>query len=274
MILTNSLKEAEAVAVGIGNEFLVNKEEAVADNEVFKAYKTSGIENVLDDLSKEYVINSIYYHELKSGNNTYINDRIQAYNKIAEALLGVNYFVITTCNDGLIYYSELDKLKIAAPCGSILRVQKECDCQDEGEYMVMSATDHLEHVYEVLDNMKDNFSIIKMKEIVLKCKSCGREMDFNVHGKENYNESGYMEGWKNYTMWLQRTLNRKFALLELGVNFEVPTVIRWPFEKIAMLNNKAMLYRVNGKFPQFPMEIGDKGISINEDSYEYVMKNF
>lgn len=274
MILTNSLKEAEAVAVGIGNEFSVNKLDAVAENEVYKAYKLSGIEDVLDDKMVQYVINSIYYHELKSGDNAYINERIQAYNKIAEALLGVNYFVITTSNDGLIYYSELDNMKIAAPCGDVLRLQKECDCQDEGEYMVVSAKEQLEHIYNVMLGMKEDFSIVKLKEAIPKCRRCNKEFDFNIYGKDNYNESGYMDGWKNYTMWLQRTLNRKFVLLELGVDFSVPTVIRWPFEKIALLNNKAMLYRVNGKFPQLPMEMGDKGVSINEDSYEYVMKNF
>ena len=46
------------------------------------------------------------------------------------------------------------------------------------------------------------------------------------------------ENWKSYTLWLSCTLNRNTVLLELGENYKDPSLIRWPFEKTAMLNNK------------------------------------
>ena len=51
------------------------------------------------------------------------------------------------------------------------------------------------------------------------------------------------EAWKHYTLWLSCTLNRNTVLLELGENYKDPSLIRWPFEKTAMLNNKAYLFR-------------------------------
>lgn len=270
MILTECLKEAEAVAVGIGNEFLADKKAAVSGNDVYKNYISCGVESVLDNYTNEFIINSIFYHEITEGKNTYINERLKAYDKLAGVLTGINHFIITTCNDGLINFSSLDKTKIVAPCGSILQLQKECECADG----IIRAEGYYEKLYEALEKMGENISLTQIKELMPKCEECNEKTGFNIYGTDNYNEAGYMEGWKNYTMWLQRTLNRKFALLELGVDFLVPTVIRWPFEKIAMLNNKAMLYRVNGKFPQLPSDIGEKGIAINEDSYGYVLKNF
>lgn len=76
--------------------------------------------------------------------------------------------------------------------------------------------------------------------------------------------------WNDYTMWLQHTLNKNLLLIELGVGFGAPTVIRWPFEKVTMLNNKAFLYRVNEKFPQLSEEIKGKGKSIKASVGEFI----
>ena len=70
--------------------------------------------------------------------------------------------------------------------------------------------------------------------------------------------------WNEYTKWLQQTLNKDLLIIELGVGFDKPTLVRWPFEKIAQINHKAFLYRVNEKFPQLPEEIGEKGVSVKE----------
>lgn len=59
------------------------------------------------------------------------------------------------------------------------------------------------------------------------------------------------ENWKSYTLWLSCTLNRNTVLLELGENYKDPSLIRWPFEKTAMLNNKAYLFRVHKIFRRF-----------------------
>lgn len=81
-------------------------------------------------------------------------------------------------------------------------------------------------------------------------------LDEEVSKEENEKQ------WNEYTKWLQQTLNKDLLILELGVGFDMPTLVRWPFEKIAMLNNKAFLYRVNENFPQLPDDIGKKGVSV------------
>lgn len=78
------------------------------------------------------------------------------------------------------------------------------------------------------------------------------------------------EDWNNYTKWLQLTLNKNLLIIELDVGFEVPTVIRWPFEKIAMLNNKAYMYRINDKFYQMPEENNGKGIGVKSTVCDFL----
>ena len=71
-------------------------------------------------------------------------------------------------------------------------------------------------------------------------------------------------------MWLSCTLNRNTVLLELGENYKDPSLIRWPFEKTAMLNNKAYLFRVHKIFSQVPEELSGKSCPVAEVSFKLV----
>lgn len=71
--------------------------------------------------------------------------------------------------------------------------------------------------------------------------------------------------WEKYLHWLSFTLNQKLCVLELGVGFKNPDVIRFPFEKVAYFNQKSRYIRMNEKFPQLSAEIADRGISIKEN---------
>ena len=59
------------------------------------------------------------------------------------------------------------------------------------------------------------------------------------------------ENWKSYTLWLSCTLNRNTVLLGIGRIIKIPSLIRWPFEKTAMLLNTAYLFRVHKIFRRF-----------------------
>ena len=67
-------------------------------------------------------------------------------------------------------------------------------------------------------------------------------------------------------------MNRRLCILELGVGFQYPQVIRWPFEKIAMYNQKAHLIRVSAKFPQLAEELSQKGVSVPEHPVQFLLK--
>ena len=83
-------------------------------------------------------------------------------------------------------------------------------------------------------------------------------------------ENGYQEKWELYNKWLSGTLNRKIVMLELGENFNIPTVIRWPFEKIATINKKSLLIRVNKKFPMLVPDIANTAVSFDITSKEFI----
>lgn len=78
------------------------------------------------------------------------------------------------------------------------------------------------------------------------------------------------EAWDRYMKWISYTLNRRLLVLELGEGFLNPAVMRWPFERIVMINQKAELLRVGENFSQIPEEIKDKGISCSLSALSFI----
>ena len=80
------------------------------------------------------------------------------------------------------------------------------------------------------------------------------------------------ENWKDYMKWLSFTLNRQLLVLELGVGFANPMVIRFPFEKTVFLNQKSKMYRVHPTLPQVTAEIGERGTAVQANPLDLFME--
>ena len=175
---------------------------------------------------------------------------LNAYNRLYELVKDKDYFVVTTCMDDRIYDSNFPAEKITAPCGTWRYLQ----CSD-------CCTDELLPVSEMM--------VQESKPIY--CPNCGKEVVFNQVTCDKYNETGYMAQWVEYRNWLQKTINRKVCILELGVGMKYPTIIRWPFEKIAFCNQKASFVRVHRTLYQLSEELHGKGNSIEADPIDFLL---
>ena len=80
------------------------------------------------------------------------------------------------------------------------------------------------------------------------------------------------QNWQDYMKWLSFTLNRQLLVLEFGVGFENPMLIRFPFEKIAFYNQKATFFRIHSKLYQLTEELKDKGKSIQDNPVDFLLK--
>lgn len=170
----------------------------------------------------------------------------ESYERLAALVGGKDYFIVTMATDGEIFRSKLDQKRITAPCGNIRWRQCSAAC-----------TKDIWEEGEVPDGL---------------CPHCGAALTANTLEAENYIEEGYLPQWKAYTAWLATTLNRKLTVLELGVGFTLPSVIRWPFEKTVYFNKKSRMYRINEKFAQKTEEIGARMVSVEENSVEFLRK--
>ncbi len=186
---------------------------------------------------------------------------IKALKELKEVLTGKNYFVITTCTNNILLEAGLPKERMVAPCGNL--EVKQCSKACQGSLQQLTA----EEKRYIRENC-DGDEVLQLGV----CPSCGEPMTLNNVYASEYDEEGYLGDWKMYTKWLQGTLNKNLCVLELGVDLTFPNIIRWPFEKVAFYNQKALFIRVNEKLYHMSEELKDKGIAVNKKSIDWLLE--
>lgn len=190
-------------------------------------------------------------------------DALQALNKLAGLLDKKNYFAVSVCMNDIARKSELQHDRVVQPCGSV--AQKQCVNRCEEGLLALS-----EQESKALTEMLPCDDLLEMN--LGNCPKCGSKLVLNTVYTENYDENGYLKDWSRYTKWLQGTLNKKLCILELGVDLTYPSIIRWPFEKVAFYNNKANFIRVNERLYHMSEEIKDKGISVPKNAVQWLLE--
>lgn len=251
--LRKIVEDSECVLIGIGREFAYN----ALNQELMKIFSEKKNAEGLEK-EAEWLLPFIKSYSCIHGKSEEI---LKAYDNLYQLIKGKNYFVVTLNEDEQIGKSNLDKEKITAPCGSVYRLQCCCGCEES----IIDATTVVEEVISKLKQPEETISEIT-KPV---CGKCGKELVFNTVEAENYLESGYMKSWEKYRKWLTGTLNRKVCLLELGADFKYPSIIRWAFEKVAFINEKAVFIRINGEYPQLAEELKGKAYSYHKNSVEF-----
>lgn len=147
---------------------------------------------------------------------------------------------------------------------------EEFECVDEEK------SDRVREAYLSLMNLlngKNHFIMTSCKDTCVYESGADRERIVAPLMSENeyQNEEDYDKRWGMYSKWLGGTLNKRILVLELGVLFGNPAVIRWPFEKIAFLNEKASFVRINKSFPQLSEEVSKKGISVEMNAVDFLL---
>lgn len=90
--------------------------------------------------------------------------------------------------------------------------------------------------------------------------------------KENFEGEDGEKKWTIYNSWLMATMKKGLLLVELGVGFQNPNAIRWPFERITFIGNGAHLIRIHRTFSQVDEKIRDKSESIATNSLEFLIE--
>jgi hypothetical protein len=98
------------------------------------------------------------------------------------------------------------------------------------------------------------------------CPVCGGTMDphLRINAYFIQNESWHQAN-EAYQRFLSAAEEKKTVLLELGVGYNTPGIIRYPFEKWTHLNRNATLIRLNKNDPEGMKENESKTISITSE---------
>ena len=267
------ISDADVVLIGFGPEFNIKISDILDQIPLYKELKIS--EMPLEEIEKKWIEYTLIKKSIENIDYNLRLETLKIYNSLGEYLNSLNktnYFVVTTCNDDVIWDSVFDKDRIVAPLGTLNLMKCESGC-----FKTVYQTEEVyNNIYDIILKYKDaddkSQMYDKIKEAMPQCPMCKQVMSANLYKTSNYSAEGYRDAWDTYTAWLQKTLNRKLVMLELGEGFETPTVIRWPFEKVAAVNNKSTLVRVNKNFWQISEDIEGKALPVKMSGKEFVRR--
>lgn len=247
--ILEKLQAAEMVLVGIGEEF---EERAFLKEQPQYQHGAAYLEQV----DRPDLLPLLSDEILKSGGRA-----VTALKRLYRIIADKNYFVVSTCQTDILDYAGFPKERVVTPCGTLMK--KQCVCGCEQSLVEVSASERTALCHEIAAGSGEPGTLGS-------CPQCHSRMVLNNIYVDKYMESGYLEDWSRYTKWLQGTLNRELCILELGVNLDYPSVIRFPFEKVGYYNQKASFIRVNERLYQLTSELHEKGISVAKNSIDWL----
>lgn len=105
------------------------------------------------------------------------------------------------------------------------------------------------------------------------CPICGEKMEVNLR-KDMYfvQDNSWYKQNEAYNNFINNIKDKKVLLLELGVGFNTPIIIRFPFEQMTRQNKNWNLVRINKDNVMTWEDIEDKSILIQDDIDNVVKK--
>ena len=258
--ILSCIDEAEMVLVGLGEEF-DNTRELRRDKTYVRGRE------LLED-SPQSAMLPLWQGQLRTERAEQLAR--EGLNNLARCLDNKNYFVVSVSVNSGITEIPWREGRLVMPCGSGVRLQCGDSCERNLRLAEPSELQVLEEQLLELRRALERGSAEALPEGLGRCPVCGNPISLNNVYNEHYDENGYLSDWQNYTKWLQGTLNRRLAVLELGVGMQFPSVIRFPFEKVAYFNQKARFYRVNENLYQMTEELAAKGVGIAKNAIDWL----
>ncbi len=159
--------------------------------------------------------------------NRFLPPALPLYRQICELVKGKNYFVLTTNVDHQFQKAGFCEERIFATQGDYGNIQCERGCHPQ----VYDAED----LFSRMDEARQECLI--PSRLVPKCPVCGGNMTMHLRCDQYFVEDdNWHEAAGRYNDFLKGMENRKGVLLELGVGFNTPTIIRYPFERMVCEN--------------------------------------
>ena len=188
--------------------------------------------------------------------NRYQDAPKPVYESLLKLVADKDYFVITTNVDHCFQKAGFDKKRLFYTQGDygLFQCSEPC-CQE--------TFDNEAIVLEMLNRQKD----MKIPtELVPVCPHCGKPLTMNLRSDDKFVED---EGWhlasERYENFLRTRANEKILFLELGVGYNTPVIIKYPFWQMTAKNPNAIYACINKGQAVCPPEIRHKSICINDD---------
>lgn len=173
--------------------------------------------------------------------NRYDETGTELYRMLLRAVERKVWFVITTNVDGQFEKAGFDRERIFAVQGDYAYLQCAEACHDRLYYN--------EALVREMSRKTEDCRI--PSSLVPHCPVCGGAMEVNLRKDDNFvQDAHWYESHERYRTFMQKACTRNTLLLELGVGYNTPAIIRFPFEQMASQADNITLARINRDYTE------------------------
>lgn len=260
--LKAALRDCDAVVIGVGSGL---------STAAGFTYNGERFEKYFSDFAAKYGIKDMYSggfypfatpeeHWAYWSRYIYINRYMDApktvYNDLLKLVQDKDYFVITTNVDHCFQKAGFDKKRLFYTQGDygLFQCSEPC-CQE--------TFDNEAVIREMVKRQED----MKIPtELLPTCPHCGKPLTMNLRSDDTFVEDkGWHRAAERYENFLQTRAGQKILFLELGVGYNTPVIIKYPFWQMTAKNPNATYICINQRQAVCPQEIERQSVCINAD---------
>ena len=267
--LRQALTDADAVVIGAG---------AGLSASAGFTYSGDRFETYFSDFYARYGFSDMYsggfypYETLKEywaywSRYIYINRYMDAPKPVYHTLLGLvqdkDYFVLTTNVDHCFQKAGFDKKRLFYTQGDygLFQCSGPC-CQETYDNEAI-----VRQMYEQQSDMRIPTALLP------RCPHCGRPLTMNLRSDDSFVEDiGWHLAAERYENFLRTRQGQKLLFLELGVGYNTPGIIKYPFWQMTARNPQATYACINQGQAVCPHEIEKQSICIDGDIGEVLAR--
>ena len=178
------------------------------------------------------------------------------YSDLLKAVSDKDYFVLTTNVDHRFQLAGFDKKRLFYTQGDYGLWQCSEPCCNET----------FDNENAVRTMVKEQCNMKIPDELIPRCPHCGKPMAMNLRCDNSFvQDEGWYTAAERYEEFIRRHRNLHILFLELGVGFNTPGIIKYPFMQMTAENPKAIYACINMNEAYAPDEIADRAICIDGD---------
>ncbi|MGM9584056.1 MAG: SIR2 family NAD-dependent protein deacylase [Faecousia sp.] len=260
--LKTALQECDAVVIGAGSG-LSTSAGFIYDGDRFQKY--------FSDFEAKYGFHDMYtggFYPFASPEehwaywsryiiiNRYLDAPKPVYEDLLKLVAGKDYFVITTNVDHCFQKAGFDKKRLFYTQGDygLFQCSEPC-CQE---------TFDNEAVIREMVKRQENLRI--PTQLLPVCPHCGKPLTMNLRSDDRFVEdAGWQEAAARYERFLRTRAGQRILFLELGVGYNTPGIIKYPFWRMTMQNPGSTYVCINAGQANCPREIQTQAICIDAD---------
>ena len=260
--LGKALEEAEAVIIGAGAGLSASAG-FVYTGERFQAY--------FSDFEEKYGFHDMYsggFYPYKTLEeywaywsryiylNRYMDPPRPVYEDLLELIKDKDYFILTTNVDHCFQKAGFEKERLFYTQGDygLFQCSEPC-CQETWDN---------EEIIKQMIRLQDHMKI--PSDLVPFCPHCGKPLTMNLRADDTFvQDKGWYQASQRYSRFLTEHQDEKILFLELGVGYNTPVIIKYPFWQMTAENPKAVYACVNLGEASAPREIRNRSICIDGD---------